>query len=113
MNKANFGERKKLCELLVITGIFYVKRYFMTINRKIWLGPFFEDEITKWPCPRCGKGHLLLVENTFKYSQLVDSRPNSEDWSPELSEYAYTTMLRCTNNSCNENFASCGSGYVT
>lgn len=84
----------------------------MSMDQKILLHSFHEDDIPSWDCPCCGRGTLSLVENSFikKFSVATDTDHPAFD--PEWIDYIFQMMLVCANASCKANVVCSGIGGV-
>jgi hypothetical protein len=98
----------------------------VAINRRFWLEPFFKESFPNWNCPRCDIGVLRPVDGSFQYWESAESREAGRNYLMEnrqsfdantmlggdASEYRYSVLLKCNNQTCMEYVASCGSGQV-
>lgn len=76
--------------------------------------PFTESHIPKWPCPKCGVGHLALAPNSLVHKETPESRREHthEAWEPDWIRYVFSCIFECTNADCKELVACCGEGRV-
>jgi len=82
------------------------------MDRKLYKLPFRKNKVPDWICPTCGKGVLVISEDTFHFEELSLSKEahGEEAWEPEWIEYVYSCLLKCSNDSCREVVANSGVG---
>ena len=87
----------------------------MTIKRELWKSYFNKNSVPKWPCPRCGSGILTLKKQSLTYTETRASREQryEPDWEPTNVRYVFSGVFQCSNQICQEQFASCGRGLVS
>ncbi len=77
--------------------------------KKIFETPFFTQEsIPNWPCPECGDGHLVPVQDSFQCYGDANTARNGEHIDAEDHKYVFTLIGSC--NNCKENVAVSGKG---
>jgi hypothetical protein len=76
--------------------------------------PFTERNVPKWPCPKCGTGHLALLPNALVHKETPESLRDRrhEVWEPDWIRYVFSCVFECTNADCKEVVACCGDGKV-
>lgn len=76
--------------------------------------PFSEQNIPKWPCPKCRVSHLTLVPRSLVYKETPESlREHEHDaWEPDWIRYIFSCIFECSNKDCNEVISCCGEGRV-
>lgn len=76
----------------------------MQIDRLLYSQPFTKDAIPLWRCPTCSRGILKGEETEFVITETVTSKQQQADpdWDPTWINGAFTGILRCTNNQCQE-----------
>ncbi|ABE74902.1 conserved hypothetical protein [Psychrobacter cryohalolentis K5] len=87
-----------------------MRPYFM-IDKELLTSYFTTNQNTYWPC---SNGYLVINEDTFfsketSVSQKVHPLYESD---PESVRFVYSCIFRCSNNNCNEQFASSGHGCL-
>ena len=84
------------------------------MNRKLYKLPFRRDSIPQWECPKCAKGILTVVKDTFHSEESSESKKarGCEAWDPDWIDYVYCCMLQCNNTQCKEVVSSSGKGNV-
>jgi hypothetical protein len=83
------------------------------IDRKLYEGWFFKNEMNSWRCPRCNSGTLNLENDKFLMEENATTKQffHHEDFNiPYDLEFTYTAMLICTNPKCQEVVVSTGKG---
>jgi Domain of unknown function (DUF4145) len=76
--------------------------------------PFTETNVPKWPCPKCGAGHLALAPKTLVHKETPESlrEHDHEAWEPDWIRYVFSCIFECTNADCKEVTSCCGEGQV-
>ena len=72
------------------------------MNGKLYISPFYPDNLPQWPCPHCPDGVLLLEENSISIHEInssIEGR-SEEDWEPECITERFSGLLKC--NLCEE-----------
>jgi hypothetical protein len=84
------------------------------MDRRIFQGIFTKEKPPQWPCPRCGKSVLQIVDKTFSEDEGADSRKahSHEAWDPDWITKRFACLLMCTNASCGEIVSCVGIGSV-
>jgi hypothetical protein len=69
----------------------------MTIEREIWLWSFDGDGPTPWPCPKCNRARLHLVQGTLHKTETAESARAHDHpaWEPDWVDGRFTCMLQC------------------
>lgn len=84
------------------------------MDRTVFQLPFTEQHVPKWPCPKCGTGHLGLIPKTLAHKETPESKRDQdhEAWEPDWIRYVFSCVFECTNADCKEVVACCGDGKV-
>lgn len=84
------------------------------MDRRVLKIPFTRKNTPDWVCPRCKKGVLRFVQDSFHFEEEKDSKDahTHEAWDPDWIAYVYSGLLRCGNDGCKESVANCGTGGV-
>jgi Domain of unknown function (DUF4145) len=75
----------------------------VAVDRKLWAESFTND-LPHWPCPTCGKGHLLPLEDKFFFEETGPSKDahEHEAWEPDWITKRVGGFLQCGIPSCRE-----------
>ena len=77
--------------------------------KKIFETPFFtQASIPNWPCPECGDGHLIPVQDSFQCYGDANTARNGEHIDAEDHKYIFTLTGSC--NNCKGSVAVSGRG---
>ena len=76
----------------------------MAIDREIWVRGFTENDIPRYPCPKCRRGHIqpeseALLKREPAYS--IQSRPH-EAWDPDWIVERFSLLMKCDIPTCGE-----------
>lgn len=84
------------------------------MDRDSYKRPFQKSKVTKFLCPKCGKGYLTAKEDSFLSHETKESMQarRHEAWDPTWITFVYSCLLECTNSACKETVASSGSGFI-
>lgn len=84
------------------------------MDRSLWSTSFSKHSCPRWPCRHCSTGHLALQPETLKFEETEASKSQHsyEEWDPEWIDYAFTLWAKCSNPSCNQQYAISGVGGV-
>ncbi|WP_367106040.1 DUF4145 domain-containing protein [uncultured Psychrobacter sp.] len=84
------------------------------IDRKLLTAYFGRDQNTCWQCPTCSNGYLVIEDDTFRSRETAISQKGHKhyEWEPEWVSLVYSCVFKCTNNSCGEQVASSGHGFL-
>jgi hypothetical protein len=76
----------------------------MTIDDKLWLGSYDEEEFPPWPCPQCGRHSLSIQPGSLASAETRDSREahNDDNWDPEWMSEKFVCLVQCQTKSCSE-----------
>lgn len=84
------------------------------MDRRIFQGIFTKSKPPQWPCPRCRKSILQIVDKSFSDDEGADSKEahSHEAWDPDWITNRFSCLLKCTNAGCGEVVACLGAGSV-
>ncbi len=84
------------------------------MDRALFSLQFTEHHIPKWPCPKCGSGHLTLVPASLIHKETPKSEKehDHEAWDPDWIRYVFSCIFVCSDGLCNELISCCGMGQV-
>lgn len=85
----------------------------MPVDRKLW-AESFTDNLPHWPCPTCGKGHLVIETKDLT---IVETGPSlasrkHDAWEPDWIENRFVGVLRCSFPGCKDLAAVSGTSSV-
>ena len=90
-----------------------MRPHFM-IDKELLTSYFTSNQNTYWPCSTCSNGYLMINEDTFFSEETSASQKTQSHygWDPESISLVYSCIFKCSNNNCNEQFASSGHGCL-
>lgn len=90
-----------------------MRPYFM-IDKELLTSYFTKSQNISWPCSTCSNGYLVINEDTFFSKETSVSQKGHPLYGsePESVRFVYSCIFRCSNNNCNEQFASSGHGCL-
>lgn len=76
--------------------------------------PFSEQNVPKWPCPKCRASHLALVPKSLVHKETPESlrEHDHEAWEPDWIRYVFSCIFECANAECRQVISCCGEGRV-
>ncbi|WP_226704561.1 DUF4145 domain-containing protein [Microbulbifer elongatus] len=83
------------------------------MDRTVFKLPFTRGAATRYQCPSCSKGGLVIVEDSFSSKETKASRDMHDHpaWGPEYYGSIYSGILECSNAACKEVVSSSGYGW--
>jgi hypothetical protein len=71
-------------------------------ERKLWTESF--RTLPSWPCPKCDRGQLVLIENSLRSEEPKWSKDamSHEAWEPEWIAKRFSAHFECSDKSCGE-----------
>lgn len=86
------------------------------MDRTVFKLPFTATGATKYPCPTCAKGYLMISEHFFMEKETKDSiegRKHDGDWDAERDgSIVYSGIFECSNIVCKDVVSSSGMGRI-
>jgi hypothetical protein len=76
----------------------------MSVDRQLWSSPLTRQSAPAWPCATCGRGTLLLDQETVVEEQTTATKSAraGEYWEPEMYLGRFVAVLRCSDRKCRE-----------
>lgn len=86
----------------------------MPVNRELYAQKITKGGAPNWPCPRCGGGHLRLINDSLSSCMAGDTYEESSEmhFEPEMAILRFVAILKCDNDRCRESSVVAGTGYV-
>lgn len=80
----------------------------MTVERSLYATSF--SKLPAWPCPTCGKGHLVCSDDMLLNEETGPSKEAHDDngWDPDWIERRFAGLLKCNFGNCGELVAIAG-----
>ena len=83
----------------------------MPTDQKRFQRIFMKDHVPSWPCPYCQRGRLLLNKTLLAFEAMAaESRKPFK--SPDTYEGRFSCLFCCSDSSCKEPIACCGSVFA-
>jgi Domain of unknown function (DUF4145) len=76
----------------------------MASVRYLWAAGFSEGSFPPWPCPECERGHLRLIDGSYRKMEPSYSARNhgNEERTPLDDIYRFDCLLQCNVRTCGE-----------
>ena len=82
------------------------------MKRGLYTREFRYPGVTRWECPSCIRGKLIIIKDTFHYEETKKSKLQhpSEGFTPWDVDYVYSCLLKCSK--CNDIISNSGTGGI-